>query len=204
MSLREQARSAFTVILETLVDSCPDSVGAVLVDGEGEAVDYAGALTAFDLKLTGAHWQIVMRGLLDRGGVHTATKFLVRAETLGYVVLALADGYVLVVACRPDAAFSISHRALRQCELELSAEAGWPVPAPAATRWTRVQVRLDAVGHPTDLSLHGRTRPLRGLRAATSLSNAERGYRLKSARGLDLSLVCEASGHWYLGGRVAS
>ncbi|MCC6526951.1 MAG: hypothetical protein IT373_30165 [Polyangiaceae bacterium] len=198
---REQAHSAFTTILEALVEACPDSVGAVLVDNEGEAVDYAGELAAFDLKLTGAHWQIVMRHLAENG-VMPATKFVVRGDRLGYVVIHLCDGYVLVLACRPDAAFSISQRALRQCELELAAEAGWPMPAPKAMRWTRVNVRLDAVGRPVELSLRGRSRPLKGLRPALSVVSPERGYALKTARGVELTLICEPSGLWYLGGRV--
>jgi hypothetical protein len=203
MNARDQARSAFTTILETLVESCPDSVGAVLVDCEGESVDYAGELAAFDLKLIGAHWQILMRQLTENNAL-LASRFVVRTDRLGYVVLHLFEGYVLALACRPDAAFSISQRALRQCEIELAAEAGWPLPTPRAMRWTRVSVRLDAVGRPVELSLRGRSRKLKNLRPATTVVSPERGYALKTASGIELELICEQSGYWYLGGRTGS
>ena len=65
-----QKRTGFTACLETLVETSAGCLGAVLVDGEGETVDYAGRLAPYDVKLAAAHFQIVLRELCNsaRGG----------------------------------------------------------------------------------------------------------------------------------------
>ena len=57
---RDQATSPFTRVLERLVAVTPGAQGAALVDFEGETVDYAGRLDPFELKITAAHWLIVL------------------------------------------------------------------------------------------------------------------------------------------------
>ena len=57
---RDQGRSEFTSILEEfcLLSGCH---AAILVDQEGEAVDYAGLGTPFDLRVSAAEWRLVLQ-----------------------------------------------------------------------------------------------------------------------------------------------
>jgi len=198
-----QHRTPFTTILETLVESTVGCMAAVLVDGEGETVDYAGNLTAYELKLAGAHFQIVLRDLCQRAepdrGAHASSRCVVtRAEHFGYVVRELFGGYVLVVVCTPAGVFCVSPRALRQVEVELCSEAGFPVSAHLAPDWARVRVRLSRGGEPAELQhLSGRADRVEVQRALAHVREFERAYQVRTADGRELVLVREPSGVWY-------
>lgn len=193
-----QVRSAFTVILETLLGSTTGAVAAVLADEEGEAVDHAGVLPAYDVKLAAAHWQIVLRHGSERRHLHDLRELVVEAERGGYVVRKLFGGYVLVMVCRPGVVFSVSSRALEQVERELTEEAGFPASPDQVARWTRVRVLLDPASSPA-----GIWRPDRALEAvqviepATALADFAQRYRVRTDRGEALTLIRERSGRWY-------
>jgi hypothetical protein len=216
-SAREgQWRSPFTVILETLCDSCLGAIGAGLVDDEGECVDFAFLPTqdipAYDIKLTGAHLQIVMReaqrsAKLEAawGAVH---QMWIHTDDFSYVLVHLRDGYVLVLICRSDALSTVSPRALRQVEVELHAEAGWPLPEPHQPYWRRAHVLLDQRGQPVSLRyaqgfvVHSARQwdaNLRVLAVLENLASFERGFQVLASTGETIHLVREPSGYWYAG-----
>jgi hypothetical protein len=215
-SMREgQSRSAFTAILETLCESCAGCVAVGLVDEEGESVDHAtppgaevrSAMIAYDIKLAGAHWQIVMRQAADQPHLGGVEQLSIHAEAFDYVVRQLFAGYVLVLICRPGGVARVSLRALRQVEVELAREAGWPIPGPNRPYWRRVRVQLGKDGRPAALSflVNGND----GVRSQTAWKTNfrlleeherpgfERTFRLGLPSGVELDLVREPSGYWY-------
>lgn len=215
-SMREgQLRSAFTAILETLCESCAGSVAAGLVDQEGESVDHATApgaaspsrMIAYDIKLAGAHWQIVMREAAAQAHLGGVRQLWLQAETFDYVITQMFAGYVLILICRPGGVARVSHRALRQVEVELSREAGWPIPEPQRPYWRRVRVRLGADGRPTALSFlvnksDGRRtqsdwKSEFELLEERELPGFERTFLLGLPSRRALHLVREPTGYWY-------
>jgi hypothetical protein len=204
-----QLRSAFTVVLENLVRSCRGGLGAGLVDEEGESVDVASlpvvsdgkwepSLAAYHIKLSAAHWQIVMRLSGDRERI-PMRQLWVKAEQMAWVAVSMYEGYVLVYICRPHALGGVSQRALRQCQVELCQEALWPVPEPDRRGWVRVGVRLGEGGQPREASVRGIWQALAIVGAETELTGFERGFRVKTEDGRELSLVREPSGFWFAG-----
>ena len=214
-----QLRSEFTIILETLCDSCVGAIGAGLVDEEGECVDLAFTpsrdIPAYSIKLCGAHWQIVMREIAASaklvrtlGLVH---QLWVETEQFGYVIENLHHGYVLVLICRPDALRTVSPRALRQAEVELYAEAGWQLSDPQQPYWRRSHVLLGPDSAPTALryaqgfmapSGRGWDEHLHALYKLEGLADFERGWAVQTDRGETIHMVREPSGYWYCGFRL--
>lgn len=211
-----QVRSPFTVILETLCDSCVGAVGAGLIDEEGECVDFAFLpshdLPAYTIKLCGAHLQIVMRDALNSPKLThfcgSLQQMWIHADEFSYVVCHMLEGYVLVLILRPDALASVSRRALRQVEVEIYGEAGWPLADPEQPYWRRAHVHLDAEGHPEAIRFaHGfmphNTRKwdarVRVVSELGGLASFERGYEVLASTGKTIHLVREPSGYWYAG-----
>ena len=177
VSSREgQLRSPFTGILETLCESCHGALAALLVDEEGEAVDLAGVtlvemdgddkivrrMEGFDIKLSGAHWQIVLREAMATQHLGGVRQLWVTTPSHGYIIKSLFEGYVLVFVCRPDAVYTVSSRALRQVEVELALEARWAVPRSDAPFWRRAKVRMDRARKAQPPALRRRPRRQRG------------------------------------------
>ncbi len=214
-SAREgQVRSAFTTILETLCDSCVGAIAAGLVDEEGECVDLAFLPTrdipAYSIKLCGAHWQIVMREAAAKLGPRCGAvrQIWIQTEQLSFVMGHLFDGYVLLLICRPDSHPAVSWRALRQVEVELYAEAGWPQRDPDGLYWRRAHVLLDPGNIPCALRfVHGFAAHKGGswdvdvsvLEPLGGLQSFERGFLVQIHGGERLRLVREPSGFWYAG-----
>ncbi len=213
---RDEQPSEFTHILERLVELEPAILAAVLVDSEGETVDYAGVLAPFDAKLAAAHLRIILNQL--SGFVHVASppriramhggiprsmapapvrQVLVRGVRRSFLMLHLADGYALVAVLKRQR-FGVSARALAIAERALAAEAGWPAPEQKGPTWYPVRVESDAPN---------RRRPHRMLTGSTwqhievlgSLVGLgrDRGYRCRLRSGAEVTLVREPAGVWY-------
>ncbi len=205
-----QHRSPFTGILEALCGSCAGSLAAAVADEEGECVDLATAPTvggaappmpAYIVKLCAAHWQIVMAQMVPRA----VRQLWIEAEKYGYVVKGLHHGYVLVLVCRPRALATVSWRALRQCEVDLALEAGWPVRDADATCWVRTRAALDAHGVPQRV-YHGKRwiGDLGLVEQGGGVKRFERSYKSTAPAAPNLELVREPTGLWYLGCSLAA
>ena len=192
---RDQGESAFAPILRALVGRVGGALSAILVDGEGEAVDYAGVLDAFSARLAGAHWRIVLNDLI-RARANATLWIAVGALRRSYIAWALPDGYALVVVLTRTAAFTGWERALRVCVAGIAEEAGWMGIRPP--EWFAASVATHADGRPVALCLGERELSLEILGVvAKGLAPEERGWRVRLSSGAEATLIREASGNWY-------
>lgn len=199
---RAEDETGFTVILREHVAGTPGSIGAALVDGEGEAVDYAGdAIDPFDLKIAAAHWRIVLadieRGKLAAEGGSTI-RLVVLTEKRGFVLTALPDGYALLSILQANAALGHADRALDGTLRALHREAGWAFP-PGAFRWHPIEVEIDARARPTRVRIrHQWTEVVPIGRVAAGLQPGEVGWRVDiAAAECETTLVLGRDDRWY-------
>ena len=141
---RDQQVSVFGEILSRLCDGT-GALGAALVDHEGETVDYASVVDPFDVKIAAAEWRLALElaRALRAPLWRNAEQLLVRAQKRSFAVVALEEGYALVLLMLRHS-FGISSRALAQAVREVCAEAGLALPAAFENekeRWVRVEVR---------------------------------------------------------------
>lgn len=193
---RDQAPSSFTTILEDLLRGIPGAHAAALVDFEGETIDYAGHLDPFDVKVTAAHWQIVLTEVAGSriGAPHQIT---VRAHRRSYIVRQLQPEYALVLVLHARAAFAASCRALQEAHARLCTEAGWS--APRCSRWYGVDVETDASdrGRPARLRSASGWQPVEVMGSMVGLGPREKGFRVRLPSGAEMLLVRERMGRWF-------
>lgn len=198
---RDTEPTAFTVILEQLVDRVAGCMAAALVDSQGETVDYAGRGDPFEMRVAAAHLQIILRELAVVAALGEPRWCVIRAGTRSFAASALPDGYVLVLLLRPRAAFTISTRALKCCTRALAEEAGWTLREMQQSdgvkqrSWFFTKVETDRRGRPTHVG-EKRT-SVEVLGAVMGLSVRERGFRVRTAEGSELTLVREPRQRWY-------
>jgi hypothetical protein len=202
---RDNEASSFAPILRDFISRVPGGVGAVLVDVDGEAVDYAGRVDTYDLKLAGAHWQIVLRELVDISGrfsLGMSRALAVRAERRSFLVHALPDGYALVLLLGRRAGFTAAARAFAVCERALATEAGWPI-AGHSGRWFALHVIATRAGRPSRIREGTAEQRVEALGRLAGLAPREAGWRVRLEQGAELTLVREPGGHWYADEPVA-
>lgn len=191
---RDTDATAFTVILQSFLESVVGVMGAALVDGQGETVDYAGAGDPFDLRVAAAHLQILVQGISRFGALGEPTWLVIRGSQKSFAATSLPDGYALILVLRPRAAFAISMRALSVCLRALAVEAGWDAPLRPKRTWSPVSVTVDHRGRPVRI---GDDIAVEVLGALMGLSVRERGFRVRTAAGSELMLVREPRNRWY-------
>jgi hypothetical protein len=200
---RDQYASRFSAILMRLCDAT-GAFAAALVDSDGEAVDYAGTIDPFQVKVAAAEWQIVLR--LARASplaLWRGTEVLwFRGGRRSFASVALDEGYAIVVVMLRHS-LTLSWRALCEAVRDVSNEAGLRVP-PAfradKERWTRVEVRTARADprRPEALWRDG------GWSVLTILGHYQKsgavpevGYRARLLSGAEITLVREPLGRWY-------
>jgi hypothetical protein len=201
---RDQFVSTFGEILSRLCDGT-GALGAALVDQEGETVDYAADVDPFDVKVAAAEWRLA----LELARAHraplwrNAEQLLVRAQKRSFAVIALEEGYALVVLMLKHS-FGISSRALGQAVREVCSEAGLALPAAFENekeRWVRVEVRTrkDDPRRPEAILHESDWRPLVILGHFSSGTRLymEIGFRARLPSGEEVTLVREPLGRWY-------
>ena len=196
---RDMEASPFAAILAELVRRLPGARAAVLVDHDGECVDYTGDVEPFELKILGAHWRIVLdqatASLAPRSGALEV--LVIRGANKSVIVRALPERYAVVVLLGRRAGFGRTDRALADCEQALAAEAGWNV----RPRWFGVTVECDAKRRPVRIVYGGLEEPVEVLGTvppgAGGLGRRERGFRIRLASGPEITVVRDAGGHWY-------
>lgn len=197
-ALRDQERSTFTLILEGLLAATPGALAAVLVDYDGETVDYVGNLDPFELKVAAAHWQIVLsevRSILALGSLHQVA---IAACSRSYVLRAVHEGYALLLVMPRRAAFAYSERAFQEAVARCSREAGWPTPQ-GSVRWFHVEVEAHPIDRfrPSRVRVAGEWRAVEVIGAMVGLGPHEHGYRVRLPSGVETILVRERVGHWF-------
>lgn len=199
---RDQAPSTFAAILEDLLEAIPGAQAAALVDFEGETVDYAGALDTFDLKVSAAHWQLVLRDVTETR-LGTPHQLVIRARARSYIIRQIQPGYAVVIVLHPRAAFAASERALQEADARLCAEAGWAVPH-ASTRWYGVDVETEASDRCRPARLRGADgwQPVEVMGAMVGLRPREKGFRVRLPSGAEMLLVRERMGRWFADERL--
>jgi len=208
---RDQEPTEFSGILMRLCDN-GGALGAALVDRQGETVDYAGYCEPFAMRIMAAEWRIVLDQLreITRAGFDQTREFRVRARGKSFALVALSDGYALVIEL-PARGFQFSLRALSEATRAIEREAGLASLNPDASHWSRVDVRT-APGdrrRPEAVWLDGAFRPLTILgryvdplsvrRIPKKKRGAEVGYRVGLPSGLEFTLIREPLGVWFAG-----
>jgi hypothetical protein len=197
-SARDTDATAFTGLLAELISRVPGAHAAALVDGDGESIDYAGALAPFDVKIAAAHWQIVLGQLAKTPPLVDARHVVVRAHDKSYVLHALADGYAVIVVLSARGGFAASSRGFAVFERSLRLEAGIGGPSKGPP-WTPVTVEYDARARPRTVAsgAHDPPQSLEVLGAVMGLGRGERGFRIRLASGVEATVVREPGGAWY-------
>ena len=195
---RDQERSTFTEILERLLHATPGALAAVLVDYDGETVDYAGALEPFDLKVAAAHWQIVLCEVRAIAALGEVRNLVVVAAGRSYVLRAIHEGYAVMLVMLRASGFAYSERALQDAAARFSLEAGWPPPHDAI-RWFEADVEALAGDRlrPSKVRVAGAWQPVEVMGAVVGLPPRERGYRVRLRNGAEAILIRERLGRWF-------
>ncbi len=195
---RDIDATAFTRILDDLLQRVPGAYAAALVDAEGETVDYSGRGDPFDLKVAAAHLQLVLQGIDRFGALGTSRWLVVRGPKKSIAATVLPDGYALVLLLKPRAAFTISSRAISACAHALAVEAGFTQverrDGGKARVWFPVSVEIDGRGRPVTINQQS---TVEVLGVVMGLSVRERGFRVRTAGGNEVTLIREPKGRWY-------
>lgn len=193
---RDQDATIFSQILRRLLRCAPGARGAVLVDFEGETVDYAGKLEPFELRIAAAHWQIVLAEL-QSSGHGGARQIVVRTDKRGYIVRRIHGTYALVLVLHPRAAFAVSERALNEADALLCAEAGWPLPNTAFWFGLDVEASESDSKKPARICVGGVWYEVEIIGWVVGLSPRERGYRVRLSCGVEVTVIRESGGRWF-------
>ncbi|MBX3190495.1 MAG: hypothetical protein KF819_26075 [Labilithrix sp.] len=196
--VRDMDASAFAVILGELISRLPGAYACSLVDGSGETVDYAGLGDPFDVKVAAAHARILLNQVEELGALGAPRWIVIRGAARSIIARKLPEGYAIVVLLRRRAGFTASERAFATCAAALAREAGWPLEAPergGEAAWIPVDVEIDQRGRPAFIGAP----PVRVevLGSVMGLPRRERGYRVRTAAGTELTVVREAGNCWY-------
>ncbi|MCA9633356.1 MAG: hypothetical protein KC766_37150 [Myxococcales bacterium] len=200
---RDQSVSAFSAILFRFCDAT-GVLAAALTDGEGETVDYAGALDPFDIKIAAAESAVLLHAVREAGALDwdVSREIIIRGAVRSLALYTLSDGYALM-ALLPRGAFGVSGRALQEVLRDLGEEAGLSSEHPvlrASERWIHVDVStaLGDCRRPESVWLQGGWCPLDILgRYIAGPHSRDLGYRVRLTNGAELTLVRERLGVWF-------
>lgn len=202
--VRDMEASPFSSILTDLIRRVPGTYAAVLVDHEGESVDYAGKAEPFEVKVAAAHWRIVMSQILEQQRFTDFQWLVSKGIKQSYILHALPDGYALVMLMRRRAGFSPFVRPMSSCIRQLAREAQWTLPEPAARDevgrgrdWFAVRVDTDRRHRPERVFGEVGGFAVEILGAIVGLRRREKGFRVRLESGKELTLVRELGGFWY-------
>jgi hypothetical protein len=199
---RDQEPSAFSAILRSLCE-VTGSAAAVLVDAEGETVDYAAAVEPYQARIVAAECQLLLRGL-ERSSVEGFSpprELMVRARRFSFAAFALAEGYCVVMLL-PRRCFRVSRRAVLEAARGVCEEAELPLPPHLRDKeqWALVRVRTGRRDfRPTAVWHQGAWQAVTvlGRFQAADLNRRELGFRAQLESGAELNLVREPLGRWY-------
>lgn len=117
---------AFKKILNELLDRVPGGLGAIVVDWEGEAVDQAGVLDDYELKVIGAHKGLILHNLrqaVARAEGNALEEIAISTEQVTTLIMPINEEYFLVVTQQKNEVFGRAafeaRRSLEKLKLEI-------------------------------------------------------------------------------------
>jgi len=96
----------FKRMLTSLVESVPGGSGAILADWEGEAVEQFTQGDTFEMKVTAAHWGILLtrlKGLHEKYDAGQVRQSVITTDEQHVIVGAVGEDYALVMTMTRDA-----------------------------------------------------------------------------------------------------
>jgi len=90
----------FKTMLTTLVESVPGASGAILADWEGEAVEQHTQGDSYEMKVTAAHWGILLarlKGVHEQYGTGPVLQSVISTDDQHVIIGAIGDDYSLVM-----------------------------------------------------------------------------------------------------------
>jgi predicted regulator of Ras-like GTPase activity (Roadblock/LC7/MglB family) len=96
----EEISMDFRAVLYDLVNRVPGTMGAILADWEGEAVERVARMDDYELRVTGAHQGVILdhlRGAVARIGADRLQEIVITTDRSLTVVLPVTEEYFLVV-----------------------------------------------------------------------------------------------------------
>jgi predicted regulator of Ras-like GTPase activity (Roadblock/LC7/MglB family) len=96
----------FKRLLTTLVEAVPGASGAILADWEGEAVEQHSQGDVFEMKVTAAHWGILLtrlKGLQNQYATGRVQESVISTDVQHVIVGAIGDEYTLVMTMKRNA-----------------------------------------------------------------------------------------------------
>ena len=112
-------------ILKKLVDSTPDSVGAILVDWEGEAVQEYCHCEPYDIRFLAAHKGIILarlKELHNSGRVGAIRDVVITTSDSHLIIGCIDDDYSLVMSIGRPCPVSLALYRFRDAVKELQKE----------------------------------------------------------------------------------
>ncbi len=128
---RDQAYTGFTAVLDALLAAVPEALCAVFVDGEGETVDLATRIDAFDARITGAEFTIVLattRASAHKVSVGSPLEVRVEGTRRSAVARVVSEGYDLVLLVAAPTITARVADQVAQAAVDLLHESGLPPP----------------------------------------------------------------------------
>lgn len=199
---RPEDETGFTGVLRKHVEQTPGALGAALVDGQGEAVDYVGDyIDPFDIKVAAAHFRIVLNDINDgrlavEGG--PTARLVVLTDKRGFVLTSLPEGYALLSILKANAALGHADRSIDATLRGIYREAGWPSP-PGAFRWHPIDVEIDPRARPHRIRVRHQWTAVQPIgRVVHGLQPGEVGWRVDvPAAECEITLVLGRDDRWY-------
>ena len=96
----------FKEMLTTLVEAVPGASGAILADWEGEAVEQYSHGDAFEMKVTAAHWGILLtrlKGVHQQYGTGVVRQSVISTDRQYVIIGAVGEDYALVMTLERNA-----------------------------------------------------------------------------------------------------
>ena len=96
----------FKKLLASLVESVPGASGAILADWEGEAVEQHCQGDPFEMKVTAAHWGILLcrlQALREQYATGVVQQGVITTDEQHAIIGAVGDDYTLVLTMHRDA-----------------------------------------------------------------------------------------------------
>jgi predicted regulator of Ras-like GTPase activity (Roadblock/LC7/MglB family) len=107
----------FKTLLSKLVEAVPGASGAILADWEGESVEQHSDGDPYEMKVTAAHWGILLTVLKEFQGHYatgTVREALISTDLQHVIVGALGTDYALVMTLHRNALPLVALRNFRE------------------------------------------------------------------------------------------